>query len=394
MKQTAYARRHRVHWFSVVAAMMLLGVLGLSSYTSYVFYHLVRDTVGRSINQPSFEVLSRQAGLSLPPAVAGPLAQANPPPASEAASGPAPLVLPTEAAPAVQADSSPSQEAQPSVQLPAQERINILILGIDRRQGERGPCRTDTMIVVTVDPQQGTAGLFSIPRDLWVPIPGYGENRINTANFLGDLKNYPGGGPALAKKTVSYNFGIPVHYYVRINFEGFKRIVDTIGGVDIYVEKEIRDDQYPDEHYGYDPLYIPAGLIHMDGELALKYARTRKADSDFHRAHRQQQVILAIIDKIFSLNLLPSLLPKLPELVRGLSDAVETDMPLDQLIALARLGYSMDFSQIKTVVIDETMTVEHTTPTGASVLLPIRDKIRPVVDDLFWSPLPASSASP
>jgi LCP family protein required for cell wall assembly len=244
------------------------------------------------------------------------------------------------------------------------------------------------MIVVTIDPESGALGMLSIPRDLWVPIPGYGENRINTAHFLGDLHKYPGGGPALAKKTVSYNFGFPVHYYVRVNFEGFRRLIDMIGGIDIDVPHEIRDDQYPDENYGYDPLYIPAGRIHMDGDLALKYARTRKADNDFERARRQQQIILAVRDKVLSLNLLPSLIPKIPELLRTLSDSIQTDIPMDELIMLARLARDLNTENIKTAVIDETMTVPQTTPTGAYVLLPIREKIRPVVEDLFLSPLP------
>ena len=126
----------------------------------------------------------------------------------------------------------------------------------------------------------------------------------------------------------------------------------------------------------------------MDGDLALKYARTRKADSDFHRARRQQQVIIAVKDKILQFNLLPTLLPKLPELTRTLSDSVKTDIPMDQILQLARLASSLDMNNVKTVVIDESMTVSQKAPNGADILLPIRDQIRPLVDDLFWSPLP------
>ena len=266
------------------------------------------------------------------------------------------------------------------------ERVNILLLGIDEREDQHGPWRTDTMIVLTIDPENMTAGMFSIPRDLWVPIPGYSENRINTAHYTGDLKKYPGGGPALAIKTVQYNLGIPIHYYVRINFSGFVEAVDTIGGVDIYVEKEIDDPLYPDNAYGYDPLYIPAGLQHMDGELALKYARTRHGGSDFDRLRRQQQVIIAVRDKVLRFKLLPQLLPKLPELLKSVGDAVQTDLQLDEMLNLAQLVGQISDEYVKTAVIDSSMTVPTTTPNGAQVLIPIRDEIRAVVDEIFAAP--------
>lgn len=350
----------------VLGSIAALLAIALVIYTSYGVYTIVRTTVAETNNLPSIEILKEQAGLS-----------SFLPAPTQAVGG--------NATPAAQAGKeTPPPTAEPLLQ----KRMNILLLGIDQRPGETGPFRTDTMIVVTIDPETGALGMLSIPRDLWVPIPGYGENRINTAHFLGDLHKYPGGGPALAKKTISYNFGFPVHYYMRLNFEGFRRLIDMIGGVDIDVPYEIRDDQYPDENYGYDPLYIPAGRIHMDGALALKYARTRKADSDFQRARRQQQIILAVKDKVLNLNLLPSLLPKIPELLRTLSDSIQTDIPTEELIQLARLARDLDAEHIKTVVIDEAMTAPQTTPTGAYVLLPIREKIRPVVDDLFLSPLP------
>jgi len=264
------------------------------------------------------------------------------------------------------------------------ERVNLLMLGIDRRPGEHGPWRTDTMLLATVDPATDSAGMISIPRDLWVPIPGYEENRINMAHYLGDAKKYPGGGPALAKKTVQYNFGVPVNYYIRVDFEGFRKIIDTIGGIDIEVEKEIIDDRFPNEQYGYDPLYIEAGLQHMDGDLALKYARTRHGSSDFDRAKRQQQVLLAVRDKALQRNLLP----KLPELMILLADTIETDLQPNEILNLAQIGWNIDKDNVNSAVIDQNMTLQHTTPTGADVLLPRRDKIRPVIDEMFtWKPV-------
>ena len=266
------------------------------------------------------------------------------------------------------------------------ERVNILLLGIDEREGQYGPWRTDTMILLTIDPESKTAGMLSIPRDLWVPIPGYSENRINTAHYTGDLKKHPGGGPALAIKTVQDFFGIPIHYYVRVNFSGFVEAIDTIGGIDIYVEKDIYDPKYPDEAYGYDPLYIPAGSHHMDGELALKYARTRHSGSDFDRLQRQQQVIMAVRDKVLRFDLLPQLLPKLPELLKTVGDAVQTDLQPNQILNLAQSVSQIDDEHIKTAVIDSSITVDTTTPNGAQVLIPIRDEIRAVVDEIFTAP--------
>jgi len=261
------------------------------------------------------------------------------------------------------------------------ERVNILLLGIDRRPGEIGPWRTDTMLLASVDPASNSASMLSIPRDLWVPIPGFEENRINMAHYVGDAKKYPGGGPALSKKTVQYNFGVPVNYYVRVDFDGFRKIIDAIGGIDIDVAEEIIDDKYPDEYYGYDPLYIAAGRQHMDGDLALKYARTRHGSSDFDRAKRQQQVLLAVRDKALQLNLLP----KLPELMVLLADTVETDLQPNEILNLAQIGWNIDRDNVRSAVIDQTMTLRHITPTGADVLLPKRDKIRPLIDEMFSS---------
>ena len=282
------------------------------------------------------------------------------------------------------------QEIQSNISTPdwqKKERVNILLLGIDEREDQYGPWRTDTMIVLTIDPENNTAGMLSIPRDLWVTIPDYGEDRINTAHYTGDLKKHPGGGPALAIKTVQYNLGIPIHYYVRVNFGGFVEAIDTIGGVDIYVEKEIDDPLYPDSAFGYDPLYIPAGQQHMDGELALKYARTRHGGSDFDRLRRQQQVIMAVRDKVLRLGMLPDLLPKLPGLLKTLGDSVQTDLQPDEMLNLVQLASKIDEEHIKTATIDSSMTEPTTRYNGAQVLIPSRDEIRAVVDEIFTEPV-------
>ncbi len=268
------------------------------------------------------------------------------------------------------------------------ERVNILLLGVDQRGATKGPWRTDTMILASVDPAALSASMLSIPRDLWVPIPGYSEGRINTAHFLGDAKGYPGGGPALAKKTVQYNLGVPIHYYMRVNFDGFRQAIDIIGGITIEVEEPITDNRYPDENYGYKSIYIPAGRQEMDGEMALQYARTRHGGSDFARAKRQQQVLLAIRERVLSLDLLATLPVRLPSLMRTLEGAIQTDLQPGEILALAQLASRIPSANIKTAVIDQNLTLPWRTPQGADVLIPNRGKIRLVVDELFPASAP------
>ncbi|MBN1247927.1 MAG: LCP family protein, partial [Anaerolineae bacterium] len=263
------------------------------------------------------------------------------------------------------------------------DRVTVLVLGVDERSQETGPWRTDSIMLLTIHPVTRQAGVLSIPRDLWVPIPGYNDGRINTAHFLGDLYDHPGGGPALAAETVSYNLGVPIDYTVRVNFQAFVALVDQIGGIDVYVEERIDDPKYPDYNYGYDPLVIEAGWHHFDGEMALKYARTRHASSDFDRARRQQQVVAAILERVTSYELFPELARSAPQLYETLSSSVETDMALDQMLALGNLALGVDQASIRFGVIDQSCTQPWVTPDGGQVLIPIRDRLREVRDYIF-----------
>jgi len=266
-----------------------------------------------------------------------------------------------------------------------QERVNILVLGTDKRTGEEGPSRTDTMIVLTVDPQGQMAGMLSIPRDLWVSIPGHSENRINTAHFLGELDDGPGGGAALAKTTVQYALGVPIHFYVSVNFEGFEKLIDTIGGIAIDVQEPIYDPKYPDGNYGHMVVDIPSGVQHMDGKTALQYARARHGGSDFVRAQRQQEVIKAVRDKVLGLDI-P--LTRIPEMLRIVGDSVQTDLSLNDMYALAKVARKITAENIKSLVIDETMTTPQLTPEGADVLIPNHARIREAVNTMFGGPSP------
>ncbi len=274
----------------------------------------------------------------------------------------------------------PRERAALSSRLADRDRVNILLLGVDRRPGESGPTRTDTMIVVTLDPESLTAGMLSIPRDLWVEVPGFGEHRINTAHFLGDRYSYPGGGAALAMRTVEYNLGVPIHYYARINFQGFRDIVDTLGGVTVEVPREIIDTQYPTDDYGYTTIRIPAGLQHMDGDVALRYVRTRHGSSDFDRVLRQQQVLLAMRERALRLDILP----RLPDLIRTMGYTASTDMTPTDILALAQIGAEIDLDRIKAGAINQTMTERVIlAENGADVLFPLRERICEVVEEIF-----------
>lgn len=290
---------------------------------------------------------------------------------------------------------APSNKSSTTSAPPPMGRVNILLLGIDQREQEAGePTRTDTMILVTIDPLGKTMGLLSIPRDLWAPIPGLAtplEERINSAHFYGDLYKYPGGGVALAKRTVQYNLGVPVHYYVRVDFKAFEKIVDVLGGVTINVEKAIRDNEYPDNNFGTISIYIPAGLQAMDGETALRYVRTRHADSDFGRTRRQLQFLMAMRDQALRINILP----KLPSLLSQLRDSVKTDLSANEIISLARTATQIESDRISMRSIDEKMVSGWITPQGGDVLVPKRDEIKKVVDEMFAAaPAVAPSPSP
>lgn len=271
------------------------------------------------------------------------------------------------------------------------QRVTVLVLGIDQRQNERGPWRTDTMILLSADPRTQTAAMLSIPRDLWVEIPGIRDTegnpvieRINTANVFGDIRDYPGGGPALAMRTVEYNLGVPVDYYVMVNFTAFENLIDTIGGIDVVVPQDIYDPTYPDGANGYEPFSIKAGPQHLDGRTALKYARTRHTPgSDFDRARRQQQVILAIRDKVLRFEMLPTLLMRAPELYANFRDSVKTNLTLEQAIGLVQLAQSIPQERIRSGIIDQNYTSDYVTPKGEQVLIPQREKISELIDSLF-----------
>jgi LCP family protein required for cell wall assembly len=245
--------------------------------------------------------------------------------------------------------------------------LNIVLLGSDKRPNS-GAWRTDSMIIVSVDTETEVVRLLSIPRDLWVYIPGHGYNRINTADLWGELSK-KGSGPERVKKTIHHNLGIPIHYYVRVDFQGFMNIIDTVGGVDIDVDCPLPD------------INLTAGMHHMNARQALRYARSRKSTNDFDRGRRQRKVLLALWDQALTLNIIP----KIPVLWRTMSDSYQTDLPLEQVINLAYVGVHLKPQNIKSKAISGKEIQAWTTPQGAAVLLPREGRIRTLLET-FYAP--------
>ncbi len=280
---------------------------------------------------------------------------------------------------------NPIEWLNPAPAWPVPGRLNLLVLGVDRRPEEKEiPVRSDGIMLIGLDPISNTISVLSIPRDLYVPIPGLEErgisqSRINTACFYGDYYQLGGCGE-LAKRTVAYNFGVPVHRYILLDFNGFKRIIDLVGGVDVDVPRTIVDNAYPTDDYRTERLVIPAGRIHMDGDLALKYVRTRHADSDFGRLKRQQQVLMALRAKVLSLQALP----QIPEILRTLGDSVQTDLTLQEMLAIAQFARGVPEERIRLLTVEPSMVRSWQTPNGAAVLIPNRQALAMLIEAFNW----------
>ncbi len=242
---------------------------------------------------------------------------------------------------------------------------NILVLGADTRPGP-WMMHTDSIMLVAIDRQAGEVGILSIPRDLWVDIPGWGQDRINAAYFLGGYTKYPGGGPALARRVAEETLGIPVGHVALVKMDGLARLVDAIGGVTVTLDcpfyEQTPDPQNPSRMLNWS---LPAGEVRFDGPTAKKFVTYRYLQSDFGRAQRQQQVIWAIRNQALKMDLIP----RIPELWRALSGAFETDLSLLDVIGLAGFGLELKPEKVHGTTLDHDVVKSYVTPGGASVLV-------------------------
>jgi len=243
-------------------------------------------------------------------------------------------------------------------------RTNILLIGIDYADPWSSVARTDTIMLTSFMPLQRTVNLLSIPRDLWVKIPGVGENRINTAHFYAESQQ-PGSGPQAVIDTIEQNFDFKIDYYLRVRFEGFREIVDAMGGVDITLDKPMA---------GYSP-----GSYHLNGRKALAFVRDRADSDDFFRMSNGQFMVKSMLRNLLN----PLKWLRLPFVVKAFFDSIDTNIPLTAwprlLITVALSGPN----RINNYMITREMTTPYITDQGANVLLPKWDLIRLLIQEIF-----------
>ncbi len=342
-------------WAGVITFVYAFLVLGVAVTVSYRAYQWARWSVVQSNPLAAALPFQRTEGVSV-----------------------ADNVVTVDGATTVQAETTSDTPAKSALPL-----INILLLGTDERPAEDAPARTDTIIVLSLDPATSTAGMLSLPRDLWVNIPGYNfSSKINTAYSLGERAE-AGGGPQLTMDTVSTFIGHPIDYYVRINFQGFVELVDLIGGIDIFVAKTIHDEEYPTYDGGIQTFHLDAGLQHLDGESALKYARTRNVDDDYGRARRQQDVIRAVVDKVLRTDMIAMLLPSAWKLVSTMRSSIDTNIPIPVQLELATYMREAAVQNIRQEVLDSRYGEEQVNDDTGWILVPDREKVRSAVSRFF-----------
>jgi LCP family protein required for cell wall assembly len=286
----------------------------------------------------------------------------------------------------------------PDVSIPpwdGKERLNILLIGTDQRPNEN-TYNTDTLIVVSIDPETKQVGMFSIPRDtVDVPVPAGPARNLFGRTYAGKINSFftavrnradlfPG-----TNRTRGYNglkallgelYQLDIRWFVEVNFNGFKAVIDAVGGVTINVQIPIVDNRYPASGGRLMRLYIPSGLQHMDGRTALRYARSRHTSDDFDRASRQQRILTSLREQMDPVEIIR----RLPELIGALKSAVRTDIPVDQLDELIGLAASVDTRDIRSYVFARPLYQREflSSPRGY-ILVPDVDKIRNAVRNAF-----------
>ncbi|MHB8627699.1 MAG: LCP family protein [Aggregatilineales bacterium] len=372
-------------WILVVLALIALVFMAGAAVFTYVN---VRQFVAES---PILLPTLGRLNLAAPPPPAATVTAALPsatsiPPTVPLAFGSSSPNAPTATnATAIPSPNAPATATTDPVLL-VPTRVTILVMGIDQRRGEKGPFRTDTMLVLSIDPIRKTAAMLSVPRDIYMQIPGYAVDRINTAEGTGELNDYPGGGGALAVKTVESLLGVPIQHYFVLNFDVFDAVIDAIGPIRVCPPTAIHDANYPDGSYGIITVDFPAGCQDLDSTKLLEYSRVRhNAGDDFGRAARQQEVVRAVKEKVLSLGGISALLSKAVPLWDTLKTSVKTDMTFDQMSQLAQIGLTIPQTNVSSVVLTDKggYLLPSTTPDGQQVLSPIYEKVHGLVEQMF-----------
>jgi LCP family protein required for cell wall assembly len=278
-------------------------------------------------------------------------------------------ILPTESTP--QSFYAPPYAPDPAPVLTDNQTATFLLLGSDKRPGQTY-FRTDTIVIAAIRPAAGQVTLISVPRDLYVYIPTVGMDRVNTAYEYGQMHKYTGGGTALLKDTILYNLGIRIDHIAIVDFDGFRRIVDTLGGLDVpvfcaYTDWHLIDPSYdPNNEKNWALYTVGPGVVHMNGDLALWYARSRKKSSDFDRGRRSQEVLRALYTRALQTDAIS----KIPKLYNDFSSSVITDLGLEGILPLAPMALHLNNAAIRSYYIGRDDVTGWMTSGGASVLLP------------------------
>jgi LCP family protein required for cell wall assembly len=274
----------------------------------------------------------------------------------------------------------PPYAPDPSTALTGSDTVTYMLLGSDKRPGQTY-FRTDTIIIAVIRPAAGQVALISVPRDLYVYIPTVGMDRINAAYEYGQMYHYAGGGFALLKDTIQYNLGLSIDHVAIADFDGFRNMVNTLGGIDVpvfcaYTDWHLIDPSFDPTNENNWSLYtVGPGVVHMDGDLALWYARSRKRSSDFDRGRRSQEVLRALYTRALQTNSIS----KIPELYNEFAAAVITDITLPDLLQLTPLALHLNNADIRSYYIGRDLVTGWMTPGGASVLLPNAPAIQSMI---------------
>jgi LCP family protein required for cell wall assembly len=338
----------RLLWYAgmgVLAALILTVALGVSSVALSIF------NIHRNVQ--AMIVPTSNAAVDLP-ARPPEEASAPAPTAATVVATSAPTLVPTQAPTATPRPTTTPRPTPTPAAPPAGGPVTVLLLGSDRRPGESEPSRTDAIIVARIDPERGRVALLSLPRDLWVSIPGYGEARINAAHVWGQIYSDPEGGIGVARRTVSELLGIPIDYTVLIDFEGFIGAIDALGGIDVDVPKELYDGEFPTMDYGYTVAHFLPGRQRMDGATALMYSRIRHPDSDIERMRRQQAVLVGILGRLREQGAAQTF-GSLEDVTAALRGYVRTDMPEERVIGLAWALRNITPDHVERYLVDENM---------------------------------------
>jgi LCP family protein required for cell wall assembly len=302
--------------------------------------------------------------------------------------------------PSAEVTPSPTPEPPTGTQVPevsippwdGKQRLNILLIGADEQGGGHN---TDTLITVSIDPVTKQVAMFSIPRDtVDLPVPAGPARNVWGRSYRGKINSFfvqnrgrsdlwPGNDRARGynalKAMIGELYDLDIKYFVEVNFNGFKKVVNAVGGVTINVQVPVVDDAFPGSTGRAQRLYIPSGIQHMDGEQALRYARSRNTSTDFDRGARQQRVLLSLREQADP----QILLPRLPELVEALKTAVRTDVPLDQLDELLGLASGVDTANIRSYVFGPPYSQDTCNDSRGCVVLPNIPRIKDAVKNAF-----------